>query len=551
MAATGRKVDGVARPPYAEARAAFDLGVIERSLAGDLGCGINPAIECCDRHASPGRIALRWEALDGHKESISFEQLRERSSRVAHVLTSLGIGRGDRVAALLPRTPDLLAVMLGIWRVGAIYSPMFTAFGAKAIQLRLEAAGASLLVTDPGNRTKLDEVDFPIRIAMTGGVPRAGDLNLAAEMAKAPTQFEPVLLRGDDPFLLMFTSGTTGPPKRVLVPIRALCCFIVYLREAVGLREGDVFWNMADPGWAYGLYYGAIGPLLLGQTTIMQEAGFSVANFYRMVGEEQVEVLVGAPTAFRMLRAAGAEAAAGVDHKLRAISSGGEPLNPEVYHWFRDTLEVSIGDHYGQTEGGMLVCNHHAYEQEVVPGSAGRAMPGIDVVVLDEAGQEVARGEPGILAVDRERSPLYWFQGYVDAPRGGRYHMTGDSARMDEHGTITMLGRSDDLITSAGYRIGPYDVESTLIEHPAVREAAVIGKPDAERTEIVKAFVVADPERLKSPGLAEELAAYVRRRLSAHAYPREIEFVDELPKTSSGKIQRFLLRERERQRERP
>jgi acetyl-CoA synthetase len=247
-----------------------------------------------------------------------------------------------------------------------------------------------------------------------------------------------------------------------------------------------------------------------------------------------------------MMMAAGPEAAKRIKGKLRAVTSGGEPLNPEVIRWFREHLDVAVGDHYGQTEGAMMVCNHHGLSHPVKIGAAGLAMPGIRMAILDDKDRELPRGKAGILAVDRARSPLFWFKGYFKQdPASGAYHRTGDSAVMDEEGYVTFVGRADDVITSAGYRIGPYEVESALIEHPAVAESGVIGKPDPERTEIVKAFVVLRPGHSPSNALASELSQFVKTRLSAHSFPREIEFVSELPKTPSGKVQRYVLRERE------
>ena len=258
--------------------------------------------------------------------------------------------------------------------------------------------------------------------------------------------------------------------------------------------------------------------------------------------------LAGSPTAFRLLIAAGEEAAAAVKGQLRVVSSAGEPLNPEIIRWFETHLAAPIYDHYGQTETGMVVNNHHGLDHGVRPGSAGFAMPGYRVAVLDEAGREVGPNQPGVLAVDIANSPLMWFKGYFqqDTPAiSGGFYRTGDTVEAEADGSISFIGREDDLITSSGYRIGPFDVESALIEHSAVVEAAVIGVPDPERTEIVKAFVVLGKNVEATPDLAEELAQYVKRRLSAHAYPRLVDFVSELPKTPSGKIQRFLLRKAE------
>ncbi len=367
-------------------------------------------------------------------------------------------------------------------------------------------------------------------------------------MATASTECEPVLRKGDDLFMMMSTSGTAGLPKGVPVPLRALMAFGAYMREAVGLRSNDIFWNIADPGWAYGLYYAVTGPLLLGAATILNEGGFTAENTYDIIERLGVTSLAGSPTAFRLLMAAGPEAAARVKGRLRVVSSAGEPLNPEVIRWFDAHLCTPIHDHYGQTELGMVVNNHHGLEHPVRQGSAGYAMPGYRVAVLDEAGNEVGPNEPGVLAVDIDNSPLLWFTGYYkkDTPSiAGGYYRTGDTVEFEPDGSISFIGRADDVITSSGYRIGPFDVESALLEHPAVNEAAVVGVPDPQRTEIVKAFVILAPNFEGSEELAEELALHVKKQLSAHAYPREIDFVAELPKTPSGKIQRFLLRKAE------
>jgi acetyl-CoA synthetase len=320
------------------------------------------------------------------------------------------------------------------------------------------------------------------------------------------------------------------------------------MTDAVDLRPEDRFWNIADPGWAYGLYYAVTGPLMLGHATTFYDGPFTVESTYRLIAKHGITNLAGSPTAFRLLIAAGPEAAFPVKGRLRAVSSAGEPLNPEVIRWFAEHLDALINDHYGQTELGMVVCNHHALAHPVRPGSAGLAMPGYRVTVLDENNRELPPHQPGILSVDIGRSPLLWFSGYWHQPTPaieGGYYRTGDVVELGEDGSISFVGRADDLITSSGYRIGPFDVESALIEHPAVVEVAVIGKPDPERTEIVKAFVVLAPGFAASEALAEELRQHVKRRLSAHAYPREVAFVALLPKTPSGKLQRFMLRNQE------
>ncbi len=538
--------------PYAEAHAGFKIADEEGKLAGSLAA-LNACVECCDRWPAE-RVALRWEDQHGHKATLTFGDLRERSARFANVLKAHGVGPGDVVACMLPRTPDLIAVALGAWRAGAVYQPLFTAFGPKAIEQRLNTSNAKLVVTDPANRPKLDEIPNAPRVAVTtpaggAGDKRPGDLDFAAEMAAASPEFAPAMRTGDDLFLLMSTSGTTGLPKGVPVPLKALISFRTYMTDAVDLRESDVFWNIADPGWAYGLYYAVIGPLLIGHATTFYDGPFTAESTYRVIQSHGITNLAGAPTAFRLLIAAGPQPAEGVKGRLRAVSSAGEPLNPEVIRWFAEHLSAPIHDHYGQTELGMVVNNHHGLAHAVRVGSAGLAMPGYRVAVLSDDGRELGPNEPGTLAIDIAQSPALWFGGYyrTDTPAiAGGYYRTGDTVELEKTGHISFVGRNDDVITSSGYRIGPFDVESALIEHRAVMETAVIGKPDAERTEIVKAYVVLKTGFAASDELAEELRLHVRHRLSAHAYPREIAFVEALPKTPSGKIQRFLLRNAEK-----
>ena len=543
---TTRNLDG---RTYDEAVAGFDLEALKADLHGDLDRGANACVECCDRHAGQGRTALRFVSPDGQVQSFSFDEIAGMSARMANLLTEAGIGAGDVVAGLLPRTPDLLATILGVWRAGAVYQPLFTAFGPKAIEQRIGASGAKLIVTDTANRPKLDDVADAPRVATIapdrGAIP-SGDIDFLAAMARQGTSFDPVPRKGSDPMMLLFTSGTTGAPKGVVVPISALLSFAVYMRDAIDLREGDTYWNIADPGWAYGLYYAVAGPLLLGQATTFYPGGFTPQSTCDVIEALGVNNLAGAPTAYRMLMAAENDVVPRLAGKLRVVHSAGEPLNPEVIRWFDAKIGAPIRDHYGQTETGMLVNNHHGIRHEVTPGTAGRAMPGYRVAVLGDDGQVLEDGTPGTLAVDVARSPLMWFRGYLgqgDGALAGGYYRTGDTVERAADGTISFVGRSDDVITSSGYRIGPFDVESALLEHPSVIEAAVVGVPDPTRTELVKAFVVLADPGLASDALAEELQRHVKDRLAAHAFPRLVEFVTALPKTPSGKIQRFLLRQ--------
>lgn len=503
---------------------------------------LNAWQRCVGAHLGQQREALCWIDLQRVVRRYSFEQLDTWTAQFAQLLTARGIGAGEVVAGLLPRRLELLIVVLGTWRAGAVYQPLFTAFGPKALEHRLTTSAARLVVASGDQRPKLDEVQGgPPVLTLESG----NDEDFWAALEGLPTSFPPVPREREDPCMIMFTSGTTGAAKGLLVPLHALDAIATYMRDAVDVREDDVLWNIADPGWAYGLYYGIAGPLALGHSVTFHEGPFTVESCYRTIAELGVSNLMGAPTAYRMLMAAGDAAAAPVKGRLRAVSSAGEPLNPEVIRWFERALGTVIHDHYGQTETGMTLCNHHALAHPVQPGSAGFPLPGYRLEVLDEAGQPQPVGVPGMLAVHVADSPALFFRGYWKAeqqPFRDGWYLTGDTVERNADGSIAFVGRSDDVITSAGYRIGPFDVESCLLEHEDVIEAAVVGKPDPERFELVKAYVVLRKEAVADDALAQALSLHVKRRLSAHAYPREIAFVDALPKTPSGKIQRFLLR---------
>ena len=462
---------------------------------------VRPAALLCDRYAGdPSRLALRYEDAAGNRRELSYAELRDLSSRCAGVLRSLGVGPGDRVATLLPKSPELMIATLAIWRLGAAHVPLFTAFGPQAISYRLQGSAARAFVTDSANRAKLDGAGVPLPRIITvtsDGVPREGDLDFWPTLESAAPVSEPAAVLGDAPMIVIYTSGTTGQPKGVQIPVRALAAFEAYMRFGIELRPDDVFWNIADPGWAYGLYYALIGPLLLGQTTLFYNAPFNAADTYRVLRDYGITNFAAAPTVYRALRSSG-EQPEGV--KLRVLSSAGEPLNPDVVSWASETLGAPLHDHYGQTEVGMVANNHHRpdLQRPLRPGSMGHAMPGFRVVVIDEEGREAGPGQEGQIAIDVPASPLFPFGGYLGEPertrdrytRDGRFYLTGDSASQDADGYTFFSGRSDDIIISAGYRIGPFEVESALIGHPAVAEAAVVGKPDELRGEIVIAYVV-------------------------------------------------------------
>jgi acetyl-CoA synthetase len=434
-----------------------------------------------------------------------------------------------------------------------VHVPLFTAFGPQAIGFRTGHSGARVIVTDVTNRPKLAGMD--LRAVTAGGQDGAavdsGDVPFEPAVAAAEALAEVVRVSGDDPFILIYTSGTTGQPKGVEVPVRALTAFAVYMRFGLDVRDDDIYWNIADPGWAYGLYYALVGPLLLGLPTLFLNAPFAVDTVLNAMRIHGVTNFAAAPTIYRAMRAAGA--AGGRDGLgLRVLSSAGEPLNPDVIAWTEQKLGVPVYDHYGQTEHAMMVINHHApaLRQPLRPGSMGVEMRGFHAVIVDDEGHELGPGEEGQVGLDIAQSPLYWFRGYYKAREwsdkriiGGRYYLSGDAASRDADNFFYCTGRTDDIISSGGYRIGPFEVENALMQHPAVAEVAVVGKPDELRGEVVTAFVVLKAGNPASEELGADLSQFVKATLSAHAYPRVVTFVDQLPKTPSGKVQRFLLRQ--------
>ncbi len=539
-------------PKYTDVYNNFDAAALEADiLDGRLDSGLNVCHEICDKWAAdPQKVALFYETADGGDGTLTFAELKAASARFANYLKSQGIGKGDRVAGLLPRGPELLVVIAGALRAGAVYQPLFTAFGSGAIEYRLERAGTKLVVTDPANYPKLTEVKNCAPVLCVNASETGADVpDFEETLAQQADQFEPVMIKGTDPFLQMFTSGTVGKAKGVAVPARALLAFYVYMKYAIDLREDDVFWNVADPGWAYGLYYAVVGPLMMGHATHFNPGAFTPESTYDMIRKYKITNLAAAPTAYRLLKANDQVLPEGENLGLRVCSSAGEPLNPEVVNWIKNRHFCPVKDHYGQTETGMTCCNFHGLEHPVREGSMGYSSPGHKVVALNEKNEEVGEGEIGQLAVDVKASPLFHFDGYTwgeKDPFVKGYYLTGDMVICHGDGSFSFSGRDDDIITTAGYRVGPADVESTLLEHAAVAESGVVAKPDEKRGAIIKAYVVikSGQEPADEQALKDELQELVRRRLSTHAFPREIEFVDELPKTPSGKIQRFVLRNR-------
>lgn len=513
----------------------------------------------CDRH--PAR-ATAYTVVDEQlrRRTVTYGELRDSSERFAAALADLGVRQGDRVATLLGKSVELLVAVLGIWRVGAVHVPLFTAFGPPAIAMRLAGSNAAVIVCDAAQRPKLlpgadTPARAPWRIIVAGETAEPTDLRFGDLLARHEPGFPAAALGGDAAIVQIYTSGTTGRPKGVLVPTVALASFHAYQEFGLDVRSEDVFWNTADPGWGYGLYLGIIGSFCLGAPSVLLRGGFSPESTWAVLSELGVTNLAAAPTVYRSLLASDVAVPSGL--RLRRASAAGEPLTPEINEWAQEALGVLVHDHYGQTETGMVINNHHhpAVRRPLRRGSMGQVMPGWTAAVLYGDRDEVAPPSVlGRIAFDLHGSPLAWFSGYLDEPEktaakftgDGRWYLTGDSGALDEDGYFHFRSRDDDVIIMAGYRIGPFDVESVLVTHPAVVEAAAIAAPDAIRGEVLEAYVVLRNGRSGTVELAEELKQQVKTRFAAHAYPRTIHFVPSLPKTPSGKTQRYVLRQRRR-----
>lgn len=488
----------------------------------------------CDAH-DPAATAFTLVDTDLNAVPLSYGELKDRSQRLAAYLArEHGIGEGSRVGVLLTKRAELPVTLIALARLGAVYIPLFTAFATGAIEMRTSASGARLIVTEPSQAAK------------TEGIEGVRTLVVGPEFRRAETETPPLeasaRLGGNAPFLQLYTSGTTGKPKGVPVPVFAMAAFRAYLELSLEVTAEDVYWDAADPGWAYGLYYGVVAPLVCGRPNILYAGGFTPASTFAVIERLGVTNFAGAPTMYRaMSKASGMPRVA-----LRRASSAGEPLTADVVQWAETALGTEVRDHYGQTELGMMICNHWhpAVRQPLKPSSMGRPLAGYAAEIRD-----------GIIALDVPASPLFWFPGYLGEPEktaerfsdDGRWYLTGDEGRRDDDGDFFFTAREDDLILSAGYRIGPFDVESVLITHPSVADVAVVGRPDPDgvRGELVEAFAVLVAGAEGTPELVRELQMLVRTQYSAHAYPRHVHFVPELPKTPSGKVQRFALRKAE------
>jgi acetyl-CoA synthetase len=555
-------------PPNLDAASAraFTWASARAGLQGLPGGGLNIAFEASDRHAAgakAGRAAFRFVDAAGNCQPLSYGQLASLSNRFCNVLRGLGIGKGDRVFMLSGRIPDLYIAVLGTLKNGSVACPLFSAFGPEPITTRMQFGAARVLVTTEAlYRRKveairaqvptLEQVLLVSESGATTAVRGTLDLKSLLDGADDGGAIEPT--REDDPALLHFTSGTTGKPKGALHVHGAATTHYATGRFALDLHDDDVFWCTADPGWVTGTSYGIIAPLLHGVTSVVDTQEFDADRWYRTLQDQQVSVWYTAPTAIRMLMKAGADLPRKYRFpKLRFIASVGEPLNAEAVWWGQEVLGLPIHDNWWQTEtGGIMIANTPGLD--IKPGSMGKPLPGVEAAIVQrrpDGGVDVVEvpGVDGELALKRGWPSM--FRTYLDQEERyrkcfvGDWYLSGDLARRDADGYYWFVGRADDVIKSGGHLIGPFEVESALMEHPAVVEAGVIGKPDATMGEVVKAFVTLRNGYEASEALRRELIGHARKKLGAAVAPKEIEFSAALPRTRSGKIMRRLLKARE------
>jgi len=552
---------------YDQARRTFSWEDARKELEGlPANRGLNIAHEAVDRHANGGcrdHLAIRWLGKNGEVQEYTYCQLRELTNRFANVLEDLGVQKGERVYALAGRIPELYIAALGTLKHRSVFCPLFSAFGPEPIRARLTIGGAKVLVTTQSlyeRKIKAIQASVPSleHILLIGddhqvtNVPDTSDyLRL---MEKAGDSYEIQRTSPEDMALLHFTSGTTGTPKGAVHLHRAVIAHHITGKLALDFHNDDVFWCTADPGWVTGTSYGIIAPLTNGITSIIDEGDFDADRWYGILQSQKVTVWYSAPTAIRMLMKAGAEVVRKYDlRSLRFLSSVGEPLNPEAVVWSKETLGLPFHDNWWQTEtGGIMIANFAS--MDIRPGSMGKPMPGIEAAIVrkieDGSVEEIRDPDiQGELAL-RPGWPSM-FQGYWNEPErykkcfAGGFYLTGDLCKRDTDGYFWFVGRKDDVIKTSGHLVGPFEVESALMEHKAVAESGVIGKPDPVALEVVKAFVVLRKGFEPSEALKRELLGFARARLGAVVAPKEIEFVSSVPRTRSGKIMRRLLKARE------
>ena len=539
---------------YDAAYKTFDWKTVEREFDWSKTGKVNIVHEAVDRHAAgakAARVALHYTNYEGREERYTFADLKRLTSRFGHVLKRLGVKKGDRVGTFLARTPELYIAILGIHRVGAIPVPLFEAFMEQAVEDRLADSEAIACVTSPALKSRIPKDKLPalktLVLVGAAGPLGVGEVSYEQEMAKASDTLEPEWLTVDDGLIIHYTSGSTGKSKGALHRQYAMVGHYQTAKWALDLRDDDCYWCTADPGWVTGTSYGIYGPWTLGVTSVVIGGRFDPDRWFQTIEKYKVSMWYSAPTAYRMLMAAGEAIPQKYNLKsLRHICSVGEPLNPEALKWIKKITGLAPHETWWMTETGMqLICNYRSKDFPI--GATGLPFPGTYASVVDDSGKELPPGQLGNLVV-RPPWPSMMKDIWNNKAKYDEYfripgwYASGDSAFKDAQGYLWYQGRVDDVIKTAGERVGPFEVESALVAHPSVAEAGVIGKPDAVRGQIIKAFVALRKGYTPSDQLKKEIADFVKTTLAAHAAPREIDFVEKVPKTRSGKIMRRVLR---------
>ncbi|KGJ29724.1 acetate--CoA ligase [Staphylococcus haemolyticus] len=529
----------------------FDWDEVKKAFSWNETGKINMAYECIDRHVDNGKgdkIALNYRD-EKRKEQYSFKELKVLSNKAANVLVDkANVQKGDRVFIFMPRTPELYFAFLGILKIGAIVGPLFEAFMEKAVTDRLENSEAKVIVTTNSllGRIPKDKLPHLETIVVVDDEVDEQYVDFNKELNQASEEFDIEWLKEDDGLILHYTSGSTGQPKGVLHVQKAMLLHYISGKYVLDLKEDDIYWCTADPGWVTGTSYGVFAPWLNGVTNCIAGGRFSPEQWYSMIETFKVTIWYTAPTALRMLMSAGDDVVEKYDlSSLRSILSVGEPLNPEVIKWSKDVYDKRVLDTWWMTEtGGHMIVNYPAVDVKL--GSMGKPLPGIEAAIIDDSGNVLPPNRMGNLAI-KKGWPSMMYSIWKNPEKYNSYfigdwYVSGDSAYQDEDGYFWFQGRVDDVIMTAGERVGPFEVESKLVEHEAVAEAGVIGKPDPVRGEIIKAFISLRQGYEPSDELKADIRKFVKEGLSGHAAPREIEFKDKLPKTRSGKIMRRVLK---------
>jgi acetyl-CoA synthetase len=553
--------DAANMPDYEHAYKTFKWKDAAKEIAVLSGHKLNAAYIAIDRHAETFRknkVAMYYESESGHKESYTFMQMSQLSSQVANMLVHNNVNRGDRVFLFLPRIPEMYLSFLAILKTGAIAGTMFSAFQEQALLDRLENSQAKIVITNAALYPRIHKIlhklpDLEKIIIVerdTDTLPKGNKIiYFNKEVQKYDANFKVRTMDKNDSAFMLYTSGTTGKPKGVIHRHLAIVAEYMTAKWVLDLKEEDVYWCTADPGWVTGIAYGILGCWANGASSIVFDGRFDVDRWYKILQEYKVTVWYTAPTAVRMLMATGVETVKKYDlSSLRHLCSVGEPLNPEAVVWGVKAFGLTFHDTWWQTELGSISIGNYP-SLHVKPGSMGKPFPGIVAAIVDDKGHEIPDGQEGNLAL-RPTSPsimkAIWrrpkkYRSYFE----NGWYISGDRALKDKDGYFWFIGRADDVIKTSGERVGPFEVESALVEHPSVVEAGVIGKPDKMRGEIIKAFVVLKKGVEGNDALKEELSQFVKKHLAGHAYPREIDFIDKLPKTRSGKIMRRILKAKE------